>query len=456
MKIRTRLAFLFTLITAAILLVFAAIIYFSARQNREREFYTSLKKEAITKANLFLNAKVDAATLQTIYKNNHKAINEVEVAIYDTSFHLLYHDAVDIDFVKETRQMVDDIIKKKVIKFYQTGWQVIGVLYHFDNRDYVITAAAFDQYGYSKLSSLRKNISEVFFVSVLLIFLIARLFIKKIFAPLVEMTNKAKTISATNLDLRLKTNSNNKDELSQLANTFNEMLNRLENSFDAQKNFVANISHELRTPLSAMITELELSQFKERSIAEYKTIIRHSLSDAKKLARLSNSLLDFAKASYDPSEINFSTIRLDELLLDAQLQLQKANPEYDIDILFEKEFDNDDLISVNGNSYLLKTAFVNLMENACKFSENKQCTVSISYGNENVTLKFTDKGSGIPEEDLPNIFIPFYRGRNKKFADGNGIGLSLTQKIITLHKGEISVQSKIDEGTTFELKLPHV
>lgn len=454
-KIRTRLTFLFTFIIAGILLVFAAIIYFSAKQNRENEFYSSLKKEAITKANLFFNAKVNATTLQTIYKNNRKVLNEVEVAIYDTSSHLLYHDVADIDFIKETRQIIDNIIKKKEIKFYRTDWQVIGILYYFDNRDYVITAESYDQYGYSKLSSLRRSIFVVFLVSLLLIFLAAGLFIKKIFAPLIEMTSKAKTISATNLDLRLKTN-NSKHELSQLANTFNEMLNRLENSFDAQKNFVANISHELRTPLSAMITELELSQFKERSIADYKTVIRHSLSDAKKLARLSNSLLDFAKASYDPSEINFSITRLDELLLDAQLQVQKANPEYDIDILFEKEFDNDDLISVNGNAYLLKTAFVNLMENACKFSQNKQCTVSISYENENVILKFADKGSGIEEEDLPHIFTAFYRGKNKEFADGNGIGLSLTQKIVTLHKGKISVQSKMNEGTIFELELPHL
>ena len=455
MKIRTRLTLLFTILTAGILLIFAAIIYFSAKQNRESEFYVSLKKEAVTKANLFLNAKVDVKTLQTIYRNNRKILNAVEVAIYDTSFHLLYHDAVDIDFVKETRQLIDDIISRKEMQFYQTDWQVVGLLYNFDNKNYVITAAAYDQYGYNKLSSLRKNIFIFYLLSILLIFIAARLFVKKAFAPVKEMTNKAKTISATNLDLRLKTN-NSKDELSQLANTFNEMLNRLENSFDAQKSFVANISHELRTPLSAMITELELSQNKDRSIAEYKMVIKHSLADAKKLARLSNSLLDFAKASYDPSEINFSPNRLDELLLDAQLQVQKANPEYDIDILFEKEFENDHLISVKGNAYLLKTAFVNLMENACKFSENKQCTISISYEKENAILKFSDQGIGISDEDLPNIFTVFYRGENKTFADGNGIGLPLTQKIISLHKGKISVQSKLNEGTTFLLELPHL
>lgn len=455
MKIRTRLTLLFTLITAAILLIFAAIIYFSAKQNRENEFYSALKKEAITKANLFLNAKVDASTLQTIYRNNRQILNEVEVAIYDTSFHLLYHDAVDIDFVKETRQMIHEIVKTKEITFYQNNWQVIGLLYNFENKNYVITAAALDQYGYNKLRSLRENIFIVFFLAVILIYFAARFFIKKSFAPVLEMTKKAKTISATNLDLRLKT-TKGKDELSQLAGTFNEMLNRLENSFDAQKSFVANISHELRTPLSAIITELEVSKNKERSIAEYKKVINHSLKDAKKLARLSNSLLDLARASYDPAEIKFAPNRLDELLLDAQLQVQKFNPEYDIDILFEKEFDSDNLISVKGNAYLLKTAFVNLMENGCKFSDNKQCTVSISFENKNVILKFSDKGIGIAEEDLPEIFTAFYRGNNKVFADGNGIGLSLTQKIISLHKGKISVQSALNAGTVFLLELPHL
>src|SRR5690606_26698951 len=104
MKTRTRLTILFTLITATILLAFAAIIYYTAKENREKEFYTLLKKEDITKANLFLNASVEKQPLQDIYHNNRKVLKEVEVAIYDTGFALLYHDAVDIDFVKETKQ----------------------------------------------------------------------------------------------------------------------------------------------------------------------------------------------------------------------------------------------------------------------------------------------------------------------------------------------------------------
>lgn len=452
MKIRTRLTILFTLITATILLLFASVIYYSAKQNREAEFYTSLKKEAITKANLFLNANVETKTLQDIYHNNRQILNEVEVAIYDTTFHLLYHDAVDIDFVKEDKAMIDDIYTKGEIKFSQKDWQVIGLRYEFANKRYIITAAAYDQYGYRKLNSLLQNIIIVFIISILFIYIAGRFFSKKAFAPVSEMTDKAKNITATNLDLRLNTNGS-KDELAELANTFNEMLNRLENSFDAQKQFVSNISHELRTPLSAIITELELSANKQRSIEEYKLVIENSLSDARRLAKLSNSLLDFAKASYDTSEITFKEIRLDEILLDAQQQITRLNPEYHISIQFENE-NLDEAVSIKGNEYLLKTAFVNLMENACKFSPDKHCDVSIFFQPDNAIVNFSDKGIGISETDLPHIFTPFYRGENKKYADGNGIGLSLTHKIISLHKGTVSIHSQPHKGTTFKVELP--
>jgi signal transduction histidine kinase len=455
MKVRTRLTILFTLITATILLLFALVIYLSAKNNREKDFYTSLKKEAITKANLFLNANVEAGILQNIYRNNRKILNEVEVAIYDTSFHLLYHDAVDIDFVKETKQMIDEIYQKGEIKFHQQDWQVIGLKYPFQNKYYIITAAAYDQYGYSKLNNLLKSSVVVFIISILFIYIAGRFFSKKAFEPIKEMTDKAKNISATNLDLRINTNGS-KDELAELANTFNEMLNRLENSFDAQKHFVSNISHELRTPLSAIITELELSVNKEQNITAYKTAIQNALNDAKKLARLSNSLLDLAKASYDPSEINFKQVRIDEILLDAKQQVQQANEGYKIDIHFENDLENDDQISVNGNEYLLKVAFANLLENGCKFSTDKESTVTISFKEDDIVLKFSDNGIGIKQAELQNIFTPFYRGVNKKYADGNGIGLSLTQKIISLHKGNIAVLSKETAGTTFTVKLPHL
>ena len=351
--------------------------------------------------------------------------------------------------------MIDEIYEKGEIRFYQQAWQVVGLRYGYENKNYVITATAYDQYGYNKLDNLLKNSIIVFTISILFIYIAGRFFSKKAFNPISKMTEKAKNITATNLDLRLVPNGS-RDELSELACTFNEMLDRLENSFEAQKHFVSNISHELRTPLAAIITELEIASNKERNIGDYKRAIENALEDAKRLGRLSSSLLDLAKASYDPSEISFKPVRMDEVLLDARQQVQKVNPDYKIDIHFQHNFEDDNQISVKGNEYLLKVACANLFENGCKFSHDHRAKVSVAFGDKQIILEFSNKGIGIPTSDLKNIFTPFYRGNNKKFADGNGIGLPLTQKIIDLHKGILSVSSKPNEGATFYLTLPHL
>lgn len=454
MKIRIKLTLLFSLITATLLLIFASIIYYSAKHNRDKEFYSLLKKEAITKANLFFKAKVPAQTLQQIYHNNSQTINEVEVAIYDKNFNLFYHDAVDIDFVKETPEMINQIYNKGEIKFHQGDWQVIGMTYLFKGNTYIVTAASYDLYGYNELSSLLKNTCIIFIFSIIFIFIAGYYFSKKAFQPVKDLNDKMNEISANHLNLRLDTKPN-KDELSELAITFNQMLIRLENSFEAQKHFVSNISHELRTPLAAIITELELSLTKNKTSEEYKIILQNSLSDAKKIAKLSNNLLDFAKANYDPSEITFKPIRIDEILIEACIQIQQANPEYNAclsfknDVTFEKEF------IINGNEYLLKVAFVNLIENGCKFSEDHLCKVFISFLHNIIQIEFRDNGIGISPKDIPNIFTPFYRGKNKEYTYGNGIGLSLTKKIICLHSGTITVNNNSDKGTTFILQLPY-
>lgn len=444
---------MFTLINAAILSVFAVLIFYSASENREKEFYALLRKEALTKANLFFNAKVDTKALQDIYSNNRKILNEVEVAIYDTDFNLLYHDASDIDFVKESKKMIDDIGQNGEKQFYQEGWQVIGMSYTFEGKNFVITAAAYDEYGFVKLNNLLKNSILVFVFSIVFIYLAGLFFSKKALSAVTEMTEKARQISANNLHLRIVTNEK-RDELSDLANTFNEMLNRLESSFEAQKQFVSNISHELRTPLAAMIAETELALSREKSIPEYQKTLQNLLFDAKKLARLSDGLLDLAKANYDPSEISFKNIRADEILLDAMQELQKINKEFKIELHYEGNFEDEKNIVLRGNEYLLKVAFVNLAENACKFSDNQKCTVSINCEERKIILSFTDTGIGIDENDIDKVFVPFYRGANKNFAAGNGIGLPLAQKIILLHKGSIRVDSKKNKGTTFWVELP--
>ena len=455
MKIRLKLTLLFTTLFASLLFAFAMVIYFSYAANREEEYYKRLKQQAITKANLLLDIKIHPDVLQVIHKNSPSSLLQEEVAIYDTSFRLLYHDDVGVDKIKETRGMIDTIIAKKNIEFSIGKLQAIGVLYNYAGKPYVITAVALDEVGLAKLDNLKYILVIGFSIAIGLTLVAGTLFSRKVLQPVSEMIDKVEDITATNLDLRVF-EGNGKDEMAELAITFNQMLDRLEKSFDAQKQFVSNISHELRTPLSAIITELELANSKNRDAKEYKSSIELALFDAQRLAKLSNGLLDLAKASYDQTEITFRNLRLDEVLVDARQQVQKLNPEYHIDISFQKEIEDDNFVSTRGNEYLLKVAFANLMENGCKFSENKRIVVAIDFDEKAIQLDFIDKGIGIAKEDMDKIFTSFYRGANHQYADGNGIGLSLTHKIIQLHNGSIKVHSTVNNGTTFSVKMFHL
>ena len=179
---------------------------------------------------------------------------------------------------------------------------------------------------------------------------------------------------------------------------------------------------------------------------------------SKSRTTITNSLrlLNLAKADYQSEQITMEEVRLDELLLDARELVLKAHPDYHIELVFEQEAEEDNVLTVIGNSYLLTTAFVNLVENNCKYSSNRTSSVLIAYWEQWAIIRLSDNGVGMSDADKENLFKLFYRGENKNIAPGNGIGMVLTQKIIHLHKGELTVASHKDEGTTFVVKLPHI
>lgn len=455
MKIRTRLTLYYMVLTATIFFILMLVIYLFSEHNRSNAFFKNLKDEGITKANLFLQHHVDAATMQSIYMNNREFINEVEVAVYDTAFCILYHDASQIDIIKETPEMIARIIEEKTIDFYLGHYQAIGMLYPFEGENYIITAAAYDGYGYENLKALRIILIILFVFGLAILTLSGYTFACSALRPVAEIVDEVEHITEQQLDRRLPVKYE-KDELGELSTTFNLMLDRLENAFQSQKMFVSNVSHELRTPLAALIAELELAVLKQRTPEMYETAINNALQDSRNIVKLIEGLLNLAKADYRPEQIKKQKLRLDELLMDARETVLKANPAYTVELLFEQESDHDNVITVSGNTYLLTTAFVNLIENNCKFSANQTSHVQIGFWAGKSIIRFSDTGVGMSDEDKMHIFRAFYRGENKKFVSGHGIGMALVHKIITLHEGAIEVNSHAGKGTMYVVKLPHI
>jgi signal transduction histidine kinase len=290
----------------------------------------------------------------------------------------------------------------------------------------------------------------------LLVILTVRLFTKQAFNPVSRMTKKVSDITDLHqLDIRLD-EGNRRDELAHLAITFNNMLSQLQSSFNAQKQLVYNMSHELRTPLSAIVTELELVRDTAKTKEEYVQAVEKVLSDSHRLVKLSNDLLDMAKANYGLSEVATHIVRIDEILLEACRLEQNSDKGYEIQIVFDsEELPDDKLISIHGNEYLLIVAFRNLMDNGCKYSPDHSCEVHISYKDGQVVVSVVDHGIGIKEADINSIFNSFYRGENKSYAEGNGIGLSLTKRIINMHGGNIDVES-VPGRTVFTVRLQNL
>ncbi len=456
MKIRHKLTLRYISATAIVFSLVVLVVYLHSEHSREKEFFRDLTREAVTKANLFLSGRVDAKTMQSIYRNNRQFIDEVEVAVYTTNFKLLYHDAQEIDIIKETPELIKNTIRKKELEFYEGSYQGIAMIYRYEGVDYVITAAAYDGYGYAKLNSLTTLLIVLWLSGLVILSILGYYLARGALRPVSMIVDEVDVISESNLDTRLAVKKEH-DELDELSETFNRMLDRLEKSFDSQKMFVSNVAHELRTPLAALTTELEVALLREqRTGEEYKMIIINAFDDAKNLKHLITGLLDLAKANYDFSQIVTEELRLDELLLDAREMVLKVNKNYSIDLIFDENSEDDSMITVRGNAYLLKIAFVNLIENNCKFSDNKSSDVQISFFEKNAIIRFSDAGIGIPKEELEKIFTPFYRGGNSTRTKGQGIGMTLTKRIILLHNGIITIHSQIGEGTTFVVEIPHI
>jgi signal transduction histidine kinase len=238
--------------------------------------------------------------------------------------------------------------------------------------------------------------------------------------------------------------------------TINRLLERIENAFRFQKTFIANVSHELKNPLTKISAQLEVSLLKERKIEEYKQTIHSVLEDTQDLTAITESLLELNKISVTDYQAGFTVIRVDEIMWEARSLTQKLHNEYKVSIDTKFLPENEELLEIKGDEMLLLTALKNLMENACKFSFEKKSFVCLKIQGNLIKIFVKNLGKGIPKSDLPYIFQPFFRGENTASSKGYGIGLSLVERIITLHNGNIQVQSETNDWTEFVISLPLV
>jgi len=453
MEIRSKLSLQFTAIVAVIQLILSVAIYFLFAQFRIEDLYSRLEDKATSMGQMLMEIEeIDTDLLKKIETNNPLSLPNEKTIIYDERDRLLFTND-DKGEMRIHSDLIDQVRLNNRIRSSFGEYEILGRLYTSASTRIVVFVGAIDLYGFRKLAVLKLILLIVFIAGLVIVYFAGRIFAGRAVQPILKVMSQVDQIGVTNLNARLD-EGNSRDEIARLSATFNKLLERLETSFRVQKSFIANASHELNTPLTVITGQLEVVLMKARTNDEYAKSILDVLNEIRNLNVLSKKLLMLAQTSSEASNLNFSPLRIDDLLWQIRSDLVNRYPTFIIKIELDEELTDENQLIASGNEVLMKTAFANIIENGCKYSDNHQVVVRLSMIGQDLVIHFTDKGIGIPEQELPMIFQPFYRSRSAKNISGHGIGLSLVENIIILHKGYIRVSSQPGKGSDFEVGLP--
>ncbi|MGI8641155.1 MAG: sensor histidine kinase [Pyrinomonadaceae bacterium] len=327
-----------------------------------------------------------------------------------------------------------------------------------DGQNYVVAALR----PLTEQTQLLKKIRFIFFIAIPLV-LLAAIFggyylARKALAPIVEMSEKAALISSTNLNERLPI-ANKKDELGELATTFNQLLSRLETSFEQQRRFMADASHELRTPLAIVCGEAEVTLQKDsRPEDEYRESLEIVREEGKRLTRIVEDLFTLARADAGQYPLQKTDFYLDELLAECGHAVRTLFAKNNLS--FNLETENE--LLYHGDETLIRRLIMNLLDNAIKYTPpNGEISVSCKSVKENYEMTISNTGEAIPTKAQTQIFERFYRTdkarsrqKENEIGTGAGLGLSIGRWIAEAHDGRLELLFSNNSQTAFVADLP--
>jgi signal transduction histidine kinase len=448
MNLKIRFAFLFTSFVSLILSVSAISIYLLYSNFRIEEFYSRLNKEAIRSYNLYEAGQINISSNSEIKKNNEYALIGLSLIIYDTLDHrvLTYPDTIKytptISILKKAQaeneyRYVNDSRECLILYIPETG--------HF------VYASAFDKYGLRKLKNIQFILIGVLLGGIMLAISISFVFVKQVFMPLTKLSDQMlHTTELSNAEPVIVTSA--KDEISQIAKSYNAMIERMKKAFDYQKSFVSHASHELRTPLAIMLSQTEAALNNQLSSTELKTVLQSLKEDQQDIIELTNSLLILSQYEKISATDNLEIVRIDDVIYECMEDIKKAFPDVIINFNFN-DILAEEYLYIDANKSLLVSAIRNLIKNGYQYSLDKQISIELSANEDKIEVVFENNGEQVREDQQDKLFIPFFRADNIDKQKGHGLGLSIVQRIIQIHNGKIAYSALRNTKNSFTITL---
>lgn len=476
-SVRFRLTLWFVVILALVLLVFSVFIYTRQIQVVRAETAIRLSAQSAQLGEYFsqkgfsqYESENEGESLQVVPTDNLPLIQEDEIlAIFDSEGHLVQEtgNITETDLQQSLQSLMhsSSFMQPVILNLKDGGQAYMLILTSFNSehapKAFLLFGAAVDPNN--QLPELAVTLVLSSTVILILAFGGGYWLADRAMNPVQVITRTAREIGAGDLSRRLRMKQI--DELGELAETFDQMLDRLQSAFERQRQFTNDASHELRTPLSIIELETNRALERRRTIGEYRKALAVIQVENEWMSSLVNELLTLAR--FDAGQVIKSNKILDliDLVLEVIERLEILAQEKGISLI-AGSLSN---ARVYGDVGYLSQMLINLLENAIKHTQNKGTQVLVDTGIElregqpGGWVKITDNGPGIPVEHLPHVFDRFYRvdtarSRDEEslesVASGSGLGLAIVQSIIKAHGGFIEVHSELGKGTVFKVWLP--
>jgi len=444
MNIRKKVTFTYVALSTFSTLLLCVLVFIMFRKNNQYHFLKRLDDRAKIVASVNLQNDPEK---KRYYSNLKK--NGLEELIQEEEYVLKVNSESTFEY--NTNLNVPNEFYTRILASGKDWYEIndkyyLGQIFTENNQKYIVIIGARDRMGKNTLIFI---VRIMFFGGIgflLLAYFFGRLLAKRVFYPVARITTEVKRISASNLHNRLP-EVKNSPELSDLTDTFNGMLDRLETSFEIQTNFINNASHELKTPITTIIAEAEIMLLKDRETEEYKQSLGNIYNQATRLGNLTQSLLKLTQTGYDGKKQVQDLARIDEILLGVKSDIDKMYPDNRVTVKLNFAPSDSNLLLIPCNKPLLELAINNIITNGVKYSDNNDVFVILTADHESIKITINDIGIGIPPEDIPHLYEPFFRGKIAGKYVGYGLGLPLAMKIIRMHEGELQVQSEENKGT---------